>query len=200
MKEYFERNKVFIAIIIAVFIIGGFIYLSNYSSSPQISEQETSEKEEPRLVGTEPVSVFNLNWSVLEMRQIGRELKGRLDIWYNPEHKTEGKFIEVVIRVENEGLISIWLPEFRPGFWIQDEKGRIYEEIRVGIGRHKWYSEVPSELDELSPYLDEIARNEIKPGIPYIFSSFFEVASDSANCQLLVGVDPSNISYELTQQ
>lgn len=51
MKKFFENNKVFVAIIIAAFIIGGFIYLSKPSSSTTSTQKgatllPTAEKSE----------------------------------------------------------------------------------------------------------------------------------------------------------
>ncbi len=48
MKEFFEKNKIFIAIIIGAFIIGGFIYLSKPTSTslPTITEELKTEIKE----------------------------------------------------------------------------------------------------------------------------------------------------------
>lgn len=134
-----------------------------------------------------------LDWKMLEYKNIGDELRGKLDIYYNPHPTTTGKFIEVVIQVDNSGNDAAWLPLSRLKFNIMDSEGRIYDEITVGLGRHKWYSKyqeyhVPAgSFEDVSDLgLDEIARNEIKPGIPYRFSAFFEVAEKSSGFRLLI--------------
>ena len=46
MKDFFEKNKIFIAIIIAAFIIGGFIYLSSFNKSTEGTIEENNQQEE----------------------------------------------------------------------------------------------------------------------------------------------------------
>ena len=43
MKEFFEKNKIFVAIVVGVLIIGGAIYFSGKKEKPLVEEQEKSQ-------------------------------------------------------------------------------------------------------------------------------------------------------------
>ena len=151
-----------------------------FPNLPNLGVCRICNEELPKTVGEKPVTIFGLDWSIFKTKTIGNTLN---PIGSNIRtYRTRGKFIEVAIKVDNNTSKPIWLTEQRPVFRIQDDESRVYEEIRVGIGRHQGCSEFYS----IQPRLDEIARNEVKPGIPYIFSAFFEVASDSENYKLII--------------
>ncbi len=169
-----ERKRFLIYLLIFIIYIAGMVY---YYNKPTINKSLSNE-EYPIILSSTPIEAFNLIWTIKEIYDLGDELKEFSG--FHEAYKTEGKFIEVVVEVNNNKDHSIWLP-YKPKFKVKNNKGEIYNEKEVGIGRHRAYSKNTTGWDdrELSP--DEYARDEIKPSIPYTFSAFFEVSKNSGD-------------------
>lgn len=105
MKEFFEKNKIFFAIIIAAFIIGGFIYLSKPTTItpsttgeitvPQTTEGQRRETEEPSPPTSQCIDFKNAGNYVGEYKCItGRvdnvftSAKGNTFLNFCPDYRT----------------------------------------------------------------------------------------------------------------
>lgn len=145
-----------------------------------------------------------LYWSIDKVYERGTSFGDR----YNShQFTTNGKFIEMVISVENLSpppVGSIWITKDKqtyPTFRIKDSSGRWYNEYRrlYGIGYSSEYDSLTKvgyipigERDYstkgnslYSTNLTSFARNEIKPALPYRFFIIFEMAEDSNGPYLL---------------
>lgn len=105
MKELFEKNKIFIGIIIAAFIIGGFIYLSKPApttppitgeiSAPLTTEEQKKETEELSLPASQCINFKESGNYVGEYKCVtGRvdnvytSAKGNTFLNFCPDYKT----------------------------------------------------------------------------------------------------------------
>lgn len=171
LKSIFIIIKWLIILIIIYTIIWGIWSLIDQFNSKDTIEKEVSEYILPENIG-------GLQWSVERIYDHGTSLDSKI---------TTGKFIEVVFLVENNELSPKSTPQKSLiKISVRDDKERIYNMetnlLRLVSTNERFKLESISR-EGLNGYP---SVKEIKPGIPYRFSEFFEVSSDSENFNILV--------------
>jgi hypothetical protein len=118
------------------------------------------------LVGA-PLRVGSIEWTVTSARRLGEVLKSNNQ--FIDDLKAGGQFIQVDIRVENQG----GSPKTLTAPYVFDDKGRQY---RRSTEAH-WF--VP---DERNTFL-----RTLNPNVPVTCSAIYDVADDATGLSLLVG-------------
>jgi len=170
-KTIIILSVVVMALIVIPTISSNRTYTSTPTPTPLIFHDYYLTKQTPAMIK-------DLTWSLEGLYNMSNKLiDSRTGMVSN---KTDGKFIEVDYLVENKTEDSKTMPKNwgNLAFKLRDDKNRIYYPfldpgIKPGDG----------ELDRLRI---EYQSFSIKPGIPYRFSVFFEVAKDSNTFDVIV--------------
>lgn len=140
---------------------------SGSSGSQPAQEQPAQEAAAPPAAVGQDVTVGEARWKILEVRNLGQELKS--DNEFIKPKTTAGKFILIRLEVENRKAEDATYG----GINLVDGKGRKFERYTEQFG--------------FVPEAESCVLKQLNPNLPATCSEIFELPADAAGLKALVG-------------